>query len=75
MVAEWGKKWWFADIEAIRDQGFNLSAGRYRPITQAATEHRDPVELLDELRGIEAEILDEVDELVQILRNRASEAA
>ncbi|MGD0432759.1 MAG: N-6 DNA methylase, partial [Acetobacteraceae bacterium] len=56
MVAEWGKKWWFADIEAIRDQGFNLSAGRYRPITQAATEHRDPVELLDELRGIEAEI-------------------
>ena len=67
-AAEWPGKWWFADMAAIRAQDFNLSAGRYRPMSQMAAEHRDPIELLEELRAIEAEILAEVDGLMDALR-------
>jgi type I restriction enzyme M protein len=62
-TAEWGEKWWFADAAALRANDFNLSAGRYRPISQAQVAHRDPRELLDELAAIEAEIAEEVDAL------------
>jgi len=67
-AAEWAAPWWFADMAAIRAQDFNLSAGRYRPMSQTAAEHRDPLELLDELRAIEVEILAEVDGLAEALR-------
>jgi type I restriction enzyme M protein len=67
-AAEWGQKWWFADIEAIRGQEFNLTAGRYRPMSQATSVHRDPIELLEELRAIESEILAEMDGLIDVLR-------
>jgi type I restriction enzyme M protein len=62
-VQVWPEKWWFADAATLRNNEFNLSAGRYRPISQAAIEHRDPRELLDELAAIEAEIVEEVDAL------------
>ena len=68
-AAEWAAPWWFADMAAIRAQDFNLSAGRYRPVSRTAAEHRDPVELLEELRAIEVEILAEVDGLMDALRN------
>ncbi|MHB1233631.1 MAG: HsdM family class I SAM-dependent methyltransferase [Burkholderiales bacterium] len=57
---EWTAKWWFATAEEIRANDFNLSAGRYRPMDQAAIAHQDPRELLDELAAIEAEIAEEV---------------
>ena len=60
----WTEKWWFADVEAIRAAGFNLSAGRHRPQNRARVEHRDPLEILEELRAIEREILEEIDALV-----------
>jgi type I restriction enzyme M protein len=56
----WQHKWWFADTQTLRDNDFNLSAGRYRPMNQAAVVHLDPRELLDELAAIEAEIVEEV---------------
>jgi type I restriction enzyme M protein len=61
--AEWPAKWWFADATTLRANDFNLSAGRYRPMSQAAVEHRDPRALLDELAAIEAEIAEEVEAL------------
>lgn len=61
--AEWTAKWWFADAATLRAHDFNLSAGRYRPMSQAQVEHRDPRELLDELAAIEAEIAEEVSAL------------
>ncbi|BBL75753.1 HsdM family class I SAM-dependent methyltransferase [Methylomagnum ishizawai] len=61
--AEWAEKWWFATAEEIRGNDFNLSAGRYRPMSQAQVEHRNPLELLDELAAIEAEIAGEIEEL------------
>jgi type I restriction enzyme M protein len=61
--AEWTARWWFADAATLRANDFNLSAGRYRPMSQAQVEHRDPRELLDELAAIEAEIAEEVEAL------------
>jgi type I restriction enzyme M protein len=66
-AVEWGEKWWFADAATLRANEFNLSAGRYRPMSQAQVEHRDPRELLDELAAIEAEIAEEVSALRQAL--------
>lgn len=59
----WDRNWWFADIEQIRANDGNLSAGRYRPVNTQAVEHRDPRELLEELAGIEAEIAGEMEAL------------
>lgn len=60
---DFSEKWWFADAAAIRSNDFNLSSGRYRPVTQSAVAHQDPREILDELAAIEAEIAKEVEAL------------
>jgi type I restriction enzyme M protein len=60
---EWISQWWFADAATLRANDFNLSAGRYRPMSQAQVEHQDPRELLAELAAIEAEIAEEVEAL------------
>lgn len=62
-MAEWPHKAWFATAAEIRANDFNLSAGRYRPMSKTAVEHRDPRELLDELAAIETEIAVEVEAL------------
>jgi type I restriction enzyme M protein len=67
-AADWTQKWWFADTEAIRAADWNLSAGRHRPQSRAQVEHRNPLELLDELKAIETEILEELDQLVDEVR-------
>lgn len=70
--AEWPEKWWFADAATLRANDFNLSAGRYRPMSQTAVEHQDPRELLDELAAIEAEIAEEVEALRAALAESAT---
>ena len=70
---DWTEKWWFADADAIRSADFNLSANRYRPQNRAKAEHRDPLEVLEELRGIETEILEEIDTLAEAVRGAVSE--
>ncbi len=70
--AEWTEKWWFVDAATLRANDFNLSVGRYRPMSQAAVEHQDPRELLDELAAIEAEIAEEVEALRAVLAEQAA---
>ncbi|MEI6986921.1 MAG: N-6 DNA methylase [Rhodospirillaceae bacterium] len=70
--AEWTEKWWFATVDTIRANDFNLSAGRYRPQSQTQVEHREPLELIDELRAIETEIIEELGALADKLRERAA---
>ena len=70
--AEWTAQWWFADAAKVRANDFNLSAGRYRPMSQSAVEHRDPRVLLDELAAIEAEIVEEVEALRAALTEQAA---
>ena len=61
--ADWTEKWWFAKSDAIRAAEFNLSANRYRPQNRTKVWHRNPLEILDELREIETELLGEIDTL------------
>lgn len=61
--AEWETPWWFADTATLRANDFNLSASRYRPMSQVRASHQDPRELLAELAAIEAEIGEEVEAL------------
>jgi type I restriction enzyme M protein len=71
-AVEWSQQWWFADAGTLRTNDFNLSAGRHRPMSQTAVEHRDPRELLDELAAIEVEIAEEVEALRLALAEQAA---
>jgi type I restriction enzyme M protein len=64
----WTEKWWFADAAALRGADHNLTASRWRPQTREQVAHRDPLDLLDELKAIEVEIGEEVDALMERLR-------
>ena len=65
---DWTENWWFAEAADIREADFNLGANRHRPRNRSQVEHRDPLEILDELRGIETEILREIDGLAVEVR-------
>lgn len=69
--AEWPHKAWFADAATIRANDFNLSAGRYRPMSRSTIQYRNPRELLDELAAIEIEIAEEVEALRMALGERS----
>ncbi|MXW68609.1 MAG: N-6 DNA methylase, partial [Acidimicrobiia bacterium] len=71
--SDWTEKWWFADANAIREADYNLSANRHRPRGRAKVEHRDPLEILAELRTIETEILGEIDGLAEAVREAMEE--
>ena len=71
--ANWTEKWWFADADAMWAADFNLSAGRHRPQNRTQVAHRDPLEILEELRAIEREILEEIDGLVDEVREAVAE--
>ena len=71
--SEWVEKWWFAGVDGIREADFNLSVNRHRPHSRIQVEHRDPLEILEELRGIEAEVLGEIDDLAKAVREAAAE--
>lgn len=66
---EWTEKWWFATADEIKANDYNLSAGRYRPLAQSQVEHRDPLELLDELAAVELEIMEEITQLRETLES------
>jgi len=65
---DWTENWWFADVGQIREAEFNLSANRHRPQSRGDAEHRDPLEILAELREIETEIQAEIDALESAVR-------
>jgi type I restriction enzyme M protein len=67
----WREKWWFAEA-AIECEDWNLSASRYRPESREAAEHRDPRELLAELRDETAAILGDIEALAAELGELAA---
>jgi type I restriction enzyme M protein len=71
-AAPWTEKWWFATAEMIEREDWNLSASRYRPENREAAEHRNPRELLAELRDELAAVLDDIEALAGELGPRAA---
>jgi hypothetical protein len=49
-------------------QGYDRSLNRYKELVHEEVEHRPPLEILAELRGIEQEILRGIEELEGMLR-------
>jgi type I restriction enzyme M protein len=68
----WIKNWWFVEADAIEREDWNLSASRYRPESRETAEHRDPRELLAELRDETAAILGDIETLAAELGERAA---
>ena len=56
MDEKWVKKWWFADVETIKAENFNLSAGRYKPFQSREFIDTNPLASIDELISVENEI-------------------
>ena len=54
--------------EEIASQGYDLSLNRYKELVHEEVEHRPPLEILAELRTIEQEILQGIEELEGMLR-------
>jgi type I restriction enzyme M protein len=54
-----------ADLVA---QGYDLSINRYREVVHEEVEHRSPMEILDELGKLEAEIKKEIEQLEVMLK-------
>jgi len=52
----------------IAEQGYDLSLNRYKELIHEEVEHRPPLEILAELRAIEQEILQGIEELEGMLR-------
>ena len=52
----------------IAEQGYDLSLNRYKELVHEEVEHRPPLEILAELRTIEQEILQGIEELEGMLR-------
>lgn len=53
-----GQHSWSTSRKEIVDEGYNLSASRYKPVKTESVNHRDPKEILDEVQKIEIEIAD-----------------
>jgi type I restriction enzyme M protein len=54
--------------DEIVEQGYDLSLNRYKELVHEEVEHRPPLEILAELRAIEQEILQGIEELEGMLR-------
>jgi type I restriction enzyme M protein len=54
--------------DEIASQGYDLSLNRYKELVHEEVEHRPPLEILAELRAIEQEILQGIEELEGMLR-------
>jgi type I restriction enzyme M protein len=55
-------------LPGVSTQGYDLSLNRYKELVHDEVEHRPPLEILVELRAIEQEILQGIEELEGMLR-------
>lgn len=61
---------WFADRKTIRQNDYNLTAGRYKPWKESRDEVAEsPLELLEQLASLEQETMEEIKELIEMTKN------
>ena len=66
MEAESKKSWW-ASLDDIRKNNYNLTAGRYCPHQAEAQEHEPPEVLINRLLDLEREIQSDLEELLDMI--------
>lgn len=66
-VSLYGEKWWWAKLEAIQENDYNLTAGRYNPNSPEVMAHEDPRELINQLLDLEAEIRNDLEDLLEMI--------
>ena len=72
LLAKWptreeGPNSYRVPIEKIRDNGWSLAAGRYKPVTTEVANHDAPAEILDEVLKLENEIIRRGNALLNVL--------
>jgi len=60
-------KEWSADQERVTTEDFNLSAGRYKPFLMTTKEHGKPKKIIEELQGLEKQILTGLTDLLAMV--------
>ena len=65
LAGEEEPKCWWAPIEVIRENEYNLAAGRYKPQVAEKPRQDDPAELIRETLAIEQKIVDGLAKLLQ----------
>ena len=60
---------WWADVKAIRDNDFNLAAGRYKPLIAEPVPDEDPAELIKEVLQLENQITESLKKLLNTIGN------
>lgn len=64
------KDFWFADLETIRKNDYNLTAGRYKPWKEIQEQTMEsPYELLQQLTKMEQETMEQMKELLEMTKN------
>ncbi len=58
-------KCWWASLEKIAENDYNLAAGRYKPQVVEPVPDDDPAELIQEVLGIEKGIMSGLEKLLQ----------
>jgi len=72
LLAKWPKRQisgrsWLASIKEIQAADFNLTAGRYKPVSVEVTNHDDPKKILHEVATLESEIAERASKLLKRL--------
>ena len=57
-------KFWWASLDKIAENDYNLAAGRYKPQVTETVPDDDPIELIEAVLGIEREIVTGLEKLL-----------
>lgn len=61
---------WFADVETVRKNDYNLTAGRYKPWREKQEQAAEsPMELLKQLSAMEEETMEQIRELLEMTKD------
>jgi type I restriction enzyme M protein len=75
VLAKWrgreeGSNSYRVEIEKIKESGWSLAAGRYKPVTEQVASHDAPMKILNDIIKFENEIVRRADALLSQLNNK-----
>jgi type I restriction enzyme M protein len=63
-----GEKWFWVDVKEIRDNKYDLSLSRYKPVEYEEVRYEPPQAILAKTTALEAEIAGEIKEIEKLLK-------